>query len=151
MTAEGLISSTSRNASGKRSRSSSAPSCLPAILNGGHGTPPANKSIPQNGFPENFLKSPVKRAPRTQGGLYLEWRINNSEGIQPATFYEDTLPPWHRELESLKGCIEAGERYLTDFKRKKTGGKGKVSDADYVAFRNGWTGDSSSSDDGGLL
>ena len=33
-------------AQANRSRSSVAPSCLPAMVNGGHGTPPASRSIP---------------------------------------------------------------------------------------------------------
>ncbi len=46
-TAFGLASRTIRRAVGKRSRSSSAPCCFPAIENGGHGTPPATRSTPQ--------------------------------------------------------------------------------------------------------
>lgn len=44
MTAFGLAVRTNWSARGKRSRSSSGPSCLPATENGGHGTPPARRS-----------------------------------------------------------------------------------------------------------
>ena len=40
--------STRRNAAGKRSRSSSLPSCFPATEKGGQGTPPATRSTPRN-------------------------------------------------------------------------------------------------------
>ena len=42
----GRASSTRRSACGNRSRSSSRPSCLPAMENGGQGTPPENRSMP---------------------------------------------------------------------------------------------------------
>ena len=58
MTAAGFASRTSRIASGKRSRSSSAPSCLPAIENGGQGTPPATRSTPEYFFPFISRTSP---------------------------------------------------------------------------------------------
>lgn len=58
ITAWGRHSSTNLRASGKRSRSSSAPSCLPTLEKGGHGTPPATKSTPLKGFPLNCLRSP---------------------------------------------------------------------------------------------
>ena len=45
ITAFGLHSITSLNASGNKSRSSNWPSCFPAIENGGQGTPPAKRSI----------------------------------------------------------------------------------------------------------
>lgn len=57
-----------------------------------------------------------------------------------------------RELLSLKAYLEADGRYdWEDFKRRKTGRKGKVSDADYMAFCNGWTSGSSSSTADGML
>ncbi len=57
-TARGPISSISRSAWGNRSRSSSEPSCFPAIENGGQGTPPANRSTPANARPSTFATSP---------------------------------------------------------------------------------------------
>ena len=57
-----------------------------------------------------------------------------------------------RKLLSLKAYLEAdGDCDWDDFKRRETGRKGKVSDADYMAFRNGWTRRASSSTDGELL
>lgn len=57
-TARGRISPTNRSASGKRSRSSFSPSCLPAMENGGQGTPPARRSTPLNGVPSNVVTEP---------------------------------------------------------------------------------------------
>ena len=51
-----------------------------------------------------------------------------------------------RDLLGLKAYLEADGRYdWDDFKRRETGRKGKVSDADYMAFCNGSTSVSSSS------
>ena len=56
-TARGPISSTRRSAWGNRSRSSSWPSCLPAMENGGHGTPPENRSMPAYPRPSTLWTS----------------------------------------------------------------------------------------------
>ena len=57
ITALGFISLINLSASGNKSLSSSFPNCFPAIENGGHGTPPANRSTPSYGFPLKFLTS----------------------------------------------------------------------------------------------
>ena len=57
-----------------------------------------------------------------------------------------------RKLLSLKAHLEADGRYdWNNFKRRETGRKGKVSDADYMAFRNGRTSVSSSSTNDDVL
>lgn len=57
MTALGRARVTISIAFGKRSRSSSAPSCLPATENGGQGTPPATRSTPSNSAPSTSWRS----------------------------------------------------------------------------------------------
>ena len=85
-------------AQANRSRSSVAPSCLPAIVKGGHGTPPAKRSTPayaagsrRRGWPVADRDLPVRPVvPEGGGGVLVE--LDGQVVLEPRELKPERLP-----------------------------------------------------------
>lgn len=92
---------------GKRSRSSASPSCLPALENGGQGTPPATRSIPFR-----CETSCVFRSPST---TFQPGRLRRN--VEQAALSTSTSSTWPNPAVSRpRACPPPPEQISSDVK-----------------------------------